>query len=500
MTHTVDARQAPPLAAAGGTMNPQHLALAAAVVLFAALSVWAAVSSEGFLEADACTHYLYARFALNEPHFLVDIWGRPLCTALYALPAAAGGVVGARLTSLAVALALAGVTLLIAREQGHRWPALAAIFVLAQPLVFFHSFAELTELPFALLLACAFLAYQRRQWLIMAVLVGLGPLGRPEGFGFIALAAVGLLLHRRWWWLPVLGLPLALWSYAGWWLWGQEGHWWMWLIVHWPYAGDSLYDAGHLLHFVALLPVLTSPLVFPALLPGVWQSISPALRKGMREAISDHPSRCRVLIALLPLMVLAGHSVLYWQGKMASNGELRYLLVVSAFWALLCARGWEWLFTALQWRRPLAWALVAAVVPVVSHLHYRVLPLDLERDWREAEAVANWYEASPVRRSHPFLMAAHPAVFYFMDLSMTGEGVREWHQRHVSPPPPGTLLVWDAVYGVYNADQDRSISLNEIRAAGWVEDASILSRLNLNADEGGPWRIFRSPDPAVASD
>src|SRR4051794_27479417 len=74
------------------------------ILVFAALSIAAAVTSEGFLEADACTHYLYARFAFSQPHYFVDIWGRPICTAIYSIPALLGHRLGVRLMSLILAL------------------------------------------------------------------------------------------------------------------------------------------------------------------------------------------------------------------------------------------------------------------------------------------------------------------------------------------------------------------------------------------------------------
>jgi hypothetical protein len=503
------------------------LPILVAAVVFSGLSLWGAAASEGFLEADACTHFLYARFALQTPAYLVDIWGRPLCTGLYALPAAVGGLMGVRVTSLVLALGLAWLTYEIARGQGYRWPAIALVFVLAQPLVFFHSFSELTELPFAVVVAGMFLAYQRRQWLLMAVLAGLGPLGRPEGFGFVLLAGAGLVVHRRWWWLPVLVLPLLLWSYVGWELYAREGVWWRWLVDHWPYAGESVYQSGHLLHFVALLPVLTGPVVFPALLLGVWASFRRNRGSGVgvqeesgtrddetggrgdREMDPDrksaaqtpgptwvdrdghegrHVRRCQVLIVVIPLMVLAVHSLLYWQGKMASNGELRYMLVVSCFWALLCARGWEWVFTRLEWRRPMGWAVIAAVLPVVSHLHFQVLPLQLKEDWPQAEMVARWYAVTPLREAYPHVMAAHPGFFYFLDLNMATEDVREWHVGTVAEAPAGTLLIWDPIYGVHNADRERSIRLEQIESAGWIE----LEPPGVVTEEWG-WRMYVSP-------
>src|SRR5439155_10463711 len=191
---------------------------------------------------------------------IIDIWGRPLCTGWYAIPAALGGRVGVRLMSLAIAIGLAFVTRRIAKLQGYRWPALAFVFVLAQPLVFLHSFSELTELPFALLLALAFWAYRRREWFVMALLAGLLPTARPEGFGFICIAGAALLLHRRWWWLLILPLPLLIWSYAGWRLFGRPEYfdpitqhlppslrWLTWLRHEWPYAQKSAYASGSIL-------------------------------------------------------------------------------------------------------------------------------------------------------------------------------------------------------------------------------------------------------------
>src|SRR5688572_18016059 len=378
--------------------------VALAVVTFSALSLAAGLTSDGFLEADACTHYLYARFALEEPHYFANVWGRPLCTGLYAIPAAVAGRAGVQVTSLLLALAIAAIAMRIAKLQGYRWPALALIFTLAQPLVFLHSFSELTELPFALVIACAFWAYRVRRFWLMALLVGLSPLGRPEGFGFIGLAALALVAHRKWQWLPLLVLPLVGWNHLGWVLYGRPGAWWRWLPDNWPYAPQSLYAAGHPLHFVAALPIITSPLIFPATLIGVGASVTAA-----RSFLRDHVARCQVLIVVLPLLILVGHSALYATGKMASNGELRYMLVVAPFWGLLSAKGWEWVFMKLAWRRPMLWAGLAAILPAFVNLYWQVIPLTMSDDWHFARMIAQRYEQSELRHRHPYVCASHPA-------------------------------------------------------------------------------------------
>src|ERR1051325_3030413 len=208
---------------------PDWLSGLIAMGMFAGLSLSAAVASRAFQEADACTHYLYARFALraNQHFLLTDVWGRPFCTAIYSIPALIGGRLGVRAMSMMLALSIAMISMRIAQKQGYRRPVLALIFVLAQPVLFLHSFSELTELPFAFLVALGFWAYQSKQWLAMALLAGLMPTARPEGFGFLLLGAAALLLHRKWFWLPVLMLPLAVWSVGGWTQFGMVQPWYV---------------------------------------------------------------------------------------------------------------------------------------------------------------------------------------------------------------------------------------------------------------------------------
>src|SRR4051812_49785097 len=81
-----------------------------ATLIFTTLSLYVALASQGFLEADGCTHYLYSRYALIQPHYLINVWGRPVCTAVYALPAYFTGRIGVRITSLLIALAIANAT------------------------------------------------------------------------------------------------------------------------------------------------------------------------------------------------------------------------------------------------------------------------------------------------------------------------------------------------------------------------------------------------------
>jgi hypothetical protein len=454
------------------------------------MSVTMAVISKGFLEGDACSHYLTARAAFADPAYLVNVWGRPICTGLYTLPAHFAGRLGVRLTSLVVAICIALITRTIAVGQGWKWPTLALIFLLAQPLVFLHSFSELTELPFALLIAAGFWAYQRQQFLLLALVMGLGPLSRPEGFGFLGLSLLALVLHRRWYWSVFLLLPVVLWDYFGWRLNGSQGIWWHWLRDNWPYAEESLYERGPLLYFLSVMPAVVSPFIFPATVVGVGLCLGfTNLRDWVRQATNGskgHLRRCEILIAILPLMILAGHSLLYWRGKMASNGEVRYMMVVAPFWALLSARGWTWIFSELDWKRPLLWAGFAAMVPVLVNRAWTVIPMDNSPDWLEAQQIAIWYKSPAMQHRYPHLLISHVGLQFALDLNPESGQIREWKKSVVDARPPGTLLVWDRVGALFNSDASRKVPLQEIHAAGWKP---LTTRWTHGA---GEWEFFAS--------
>ena len=257
-----------------------------AIMIFAALSLYCGIQSEGFISADACTHYLAARYAFEYPLNFVDVWNRPLVTVLFALPAQLHGRTAVRIVCMLVAIGCGIISFRLARGQGVRWPILAMIFTLGQPLLFLHSFGEMTELPFAFVLGGAFLAWQGNRYWLAAALVSWTPLARPEGFGFVLIAALALVLYRKWRQLLLLPIPIVLWDLAGWMISHHAHPWWRWLPDSWPYSRQKRYGRGYLLTFIAILPAVVSPLVLPAMIVGIWRSLSVILRYSKDLALS----------------------------------------------------------------------------------------------------------------------------------------------------------------------------------------------------------------------
>ncbi len=209
--------------------------------------------------------------------------------------------------------------------------------------------------------------------------------------------------------------------------------------------------------------MVVSPLFFPFLWLGIWRS-------GCEGGIATHRGQCQGLIATVPLLVLVVHSVLWWRGRMASNGELRYLLVVAPFWTLLAAKGWEWLFERMDWRRPVMWAAVAALAPLGVNAAYPVVPLKEYEDTRLARQVSEWYRSDErLQHDYPRFTASCTAVYLMMDASFYDRRRTEsWRSETFDNPPPGTLLVWDAIFGQTNADASLTVSRERLVKAGWI--------------------------------
>lgn len=453
--------------------------------LYILLSVVLNFTSRGFLEADGVTHYLYARFAFQCPAYFADVWARPMRMLVHAVPAYLFGLHGVRAASLVCVLITAWLVWRIADKLGWKWPAYAAFFLLIQPLLFLHSFSELTEVPFALLGALAFHQLLARRWWLFTLICGAMPASRPEGAGFVLLAIALLLVHRQWKWLPLVAVPILVWNTYGWYMFGADsGPWHRWLIDRFPYSAESLYAAGPIWRFLAVLPFVVSPIALPAILIG-----SAELSRRLRGfALRDLEQQVHLLIVAIPWGILIVHSYLHWAGKMSSSGEPRYLLAAAPFWALLAARGWVGIVERLRLPRPALIVGLGACVPIVADLTYPVVPIKLQPDAELCEKIANWYAKSDLARSHPLVYATHPLVYLYTDRQ-----VQDVKGQLIANPPHGAFFVFDSLYASYNSDPSRKISQPMFDAAGWTK---------IDTGFGLPdqvWQIYVSPQPADAA-
>lgn len=175
-----------------------------------ALSVCMGLLSDGTHQDDDLTHLQIARWSWTHPVYLLDNWGRPGFTALYA-PAARLGWDAARIFSGLLTALTAWLAYLIARRQGVRLAALTPLLLWLQPLTFTLSYTTLTETPLAFYVTLAMWLYLRGSFALSAAVVSLATVTRQEAAIFPALWALAMIWRRRpvWEWLWVAWAPLV---------------------------------------------------------------------------------------------------------------------------------------------------------------------------------------------------------------------------------------------------------------------------------------------------
>ncbi|OWY72852.1 hypothetical protein B7486_00470 [cyanobacterium TDX16] len=206
---------APHTIATSPPISPSPLDRRAAIVLcmagFVISAVCGMIHKGGILHFDDLTHFLYAKWAWTWPAYLVNDWGRPGFTALYALPASFGW--GAcRISSAALTAASAYLAWSISARLGMRSAWGAVIFAFAQPLFFQLSQTTLTETALAFYLILATRCALSKHWTISSVVLSLALVTRHEAIVFLPIwlyyAAQEKRALRKLW--PLLWAPLAV--------------------------------------------------------------------------------------------------------------------------------------------------------------------------------------------------------------------------------------------------------------------------------------------------
>jgi 4-amino-4-deoxy-L-arabinose transferase-like glycosyltransferase len=429
---------------------------AAPLVLFAAFN---GLTSTAFLEADDVAHYEYSRFAPRHPEAILEVWGRPLVTLFYLLPAQGGPQV-ARMASLVLGLLASAAAAALARRAGLKTPALAAVAVWAMPYVFVQTYAIMTELLFSTLLAAGVICWRDRRFAAAIAMLTWTPLARPEGFfvgiffGFATLfdRALTADFGRRFS-LRRCGAALGLAAgTAVWWLAGLPHYRSVdWLLERWPknWGAESPYGEGrpHPFYFLSFLGLVVTAPLLPAFVLGVrrlWQA------------------RFRLEIALVAYFVVL-HGVLWTFRVFGSAGYPRYLVTAAPLLALLIAAGFDGPLASFAARGRAAtdpeaeerlrarratiatWLGAAAAAAAVA-LWPNARPYHGDVDVKTLNAAAAWFvRAYPDPAARPFVIVDHPAFRPPADVDADGRSSR-FEPLALEFAPLGSVAVWETKF------------------------------------------------------
>lgn len=423
------------------------------LLAFALAGVALALYSPDSYQQDGGTHFLFARDAWWNHALFVDVWGRPLFTTLYALPALAG-YLPAKLLTVVVCVLTAWQCWRWAQDEGMARPELAIPFFALQPSLMLLAADTMTEPLFALVLVTA-LRLRRADRARLAMLVAsLLPLARPEGFFVGLLWGVWSMADARVgrdWWRRARLLPLLATGVVAWWIAALViTHDPLFILHNWPNnwaPTGAIYGVAPWDEYWRLRYDIVAGNFAPFFAIGFLALVA---RRRLGTATS------------LVLMLFVLHSVLRHYGLFGSAGYPRYFVCVAPAIAVITLEGWNVVFDAL-WRvgkslapragAVLRWtAYVLAVALFLLVVRTTLYFLDDHEALRDARAVADadaWLRANPVLVRRLVWSQTYMCIILRCDtrhrVILSNDHARDIAELVATPP--GTLIFWDGETG-----------------------------------------------------
>jgi hypothetical protein len=418
---------------------------ALALALMALLGVALIFVFPGCPEQDTDYHFLGARTAWSNPWLFVDVWGRPLYTTLYALPALLG-FTAARFFAAGIGVAIAWQTWRLACDLRLERPWLVIPFLLGQP-VFFELFPDLlTEPLFALVFVVA-LRWHLRGWTRRGMLAAsLLPLARPEGVFLCLLWGVWVLAeninstaspqpsaYRR----LISAVPSTLILASGVFIWWIAAtcitHDPLFIVHNWPSTWhQDIYGRGTLFSYSQRALEFTGILLLPFVL-GLWRKM---------RAWTWIP----VTTSFFLLFFL--HTLFRAYGLFGEAGYPRYMVSVAPAIAVLTLEGWNTITSRIEKWPPFAsrvlGSTVLSVSLVASFLYLDSFPW--ARDPIAIREMYDWLHEHPEPYKRLVWSNARMCIVAGLTLKESPSlrsSSRETTLALLQDAPSGTLVFWD---------------------------------------------------------
>lgn len=284
---------------------------------------------------DSWNHYLYARWAYQNPQLLLDQWGKPFFTLL-ALPFAHFGLTGVYWLNFLATVATAWICYLTGRKLGLRNPWLLIFLFGWQPIVFANVHSSLTEPTNALVLIFICYLFVSHKFILATFIASFLPLIRSEGLILLISIVPYLFVRGQWRLLPLLisgTLVFALFSaYVS----GELTY----FFYHNPYIHHELHGrfdpgSGSFLHYIHEQRQITGILISVLIVVSSLMIINYLKQRFSKK--TPHELSQFVLWLFFPLFgsFFLAHSYIWFAGTMGSHGLLRVFVVVAPVAAIL---------------------------------------------------------------------------------------------------------------------------------------------------------------------
>jgi len=412
------------------------------IALFLLQLVFLFLNSQYFGGADNFTHFQISKYAFQYPGLFLDLWGKPLYTALSA-PFAQFGIKGAQLFNIIIGTFSLYLTFLTSKQFFKKGAVFSLILAAFSPLYFILFPTCLTEILFSFVLILSVYLYLKKKLILSAIILSFIPFVRTEGYILIPVFTVALILNRRFKTIPFLFFGTVIYSIIGFFVFNDL----FWLVNKFPYpTGESVYGSGNLWHFVEKsyyifgIPMLLI-LVFSLF---IW----------MAKIIKKFSFRNQSFIYFILMTgsflgYFLAHSYVWWKGMGGSLGLIRVMGSIIPLASVICIFGIQFVYEKYTKKfipNMLFSILIAA--QAYSVFSYHKLPLKADTITILIQDASEFLkEKKPTNKVYYF----NPQFAFYMNLNPYEQSKSNWGVGDKLKPSNsmsfGDILIWDAHFG-----------------------------------------------------
>jgi hypothetical protein len=405
--------------------NPLLLFFFAIVAIMG--SVWI-YCSNGFYYIDECAHFMYCRFILQALPTTVQTWHRPLPQWLFALPAQLGHTF-TMFFALAIFLALLFITWRIAVLHKIKHAEWVVLLAGLQPTLFDVSYACMTEMPAAFMIALSYLYHLKGKHGWALAFASAVFLCRTEMYLFAGIMFLVYLQKREWKILPLVLLGPLFWIGSTTIISGDV----MTFFREWAiFSKIGKFIPGvSVTHYIINLHAIFGLMQVLLFIAG-----AVFIAKAKRSA--EFGIIYSTIALTIMLHTLAGAEMFHWT---ASIGELRYIAVVGPLFGIISVYGLSEIFD--RFKAPNMQFVFSLVV--LSAVVFQCSLSTHPRRWANYELVViNLTNEIKTEYPNLTLLSNHSAAAYAMDDVATNTGTRlaslnlQTLKHH-----PECIILWD---------------------------------------------------------
>ncbi len=399
---------------------------------------------------DTYNHYLISRHSWQNHELFLDYWGKPIYNIL-ASPFAQFGINGMVVMNIICLVLSALFSFKIAQELKFKHAYLVYIFTLLSPVFLDNTISSLTEPLCALLVILTIYFLVKEKYNAGAVVAGLLPFARSEGFIILFVVFVYLLIqHRKIKAFLLLGLGSLIFNTLGWIITDQM----FWIFTENPYinfelSGRNVCGNGSPFHYLIAGHYTFGKIASFLLAFGIGLFSINFIRK-----IKTPNLKMGLVVASFLLYFLA-HAFIWWKGMMGSCGYVRVMTVIaplasiiivyflSSFYALLAkhfGRSGEYASFIFSF------ILIFNAIYVPYRYYAYKYPLTISAEQEQYVILNDWYQQQNFEdRTKVFL---YPYFSIIADISPYDQTQHlDFWKSSLQWTKKGDILIWDKHFG-----------------------------------------------------